>query len=1049
MAEFFIKRPIFAVVLAILTIMGGLLALQYLPLQQYPDIAPPTISVQTSYPGASAETVEDTVTQVIEQGIQGVDNLLYISSTSDSLGNATVNLTFEAGTDSDLAQVQVQNKVAQVESLLPSPVLQNGLRFSKANAGFLMGVALYSQDNSMSREDLADFAHSFLRDPLSRVEGVGNVVAFGAPYAMRVWLDAEQLQRYQLTSQDVAEAIAAQNRHLALGELGAAPAVDNQPLNASLIYRNVFETPAHFENVLLKVDAAGGQVRLGDVARVELGAENYVSVGRYNGRRATVLAFQLVSGANALETSARLKQALADLSQHYPPGMNVEIAFDTTPFIQASIDEVLKTLAEAILLVVLVMYVFLGSLRATLIPALAVPVVLAGTLGVLALAGFSINTLTMFAMVLAIGLLVDDAIVVVENVERLMHEENLPAREATRKAMSQITSALVGIALVLSAVFIPMAFVGGSSGIIYRQFAITISAAMGLSVLVALTLTPALCAILLKPQTPAGPLARFHRWFDRQRDNYPHRLQRFIKRPLRMGIIYGLLCVAAAWVYQSIPSSLLPDEDQGIFFALVQLPAGSTREQTFEVLSEMEAYFATEEDIASVLSVAGFSFSGRGQNMGIAFVRLKPWDERPGAEQSGKALVARARQALSQIEGAQIFPIMLPPIPALGTSAGFDAMLVDRGGAGHEALLAARNQLLIVAGENAQLTGVRANGMEDVPSLDIQIDHERLLALGLNVNDVTSNLSIAWASRYVNDFILNGRNKRVYLQAEPEDRMLPADIGKWFVRNAAGDMVSLDNVVKHQWRYSSPQLTRFNGMPAMNIRGQAAEGHSSLDAIRTLEQLSGALPPGFTVEWAGTSFEEVQIGASTLWLYLLSIVFVFLCLAALYESWTLPLSVVIVIPLGVLGSLLAIKFTGLGNDIYLHVGLLTTIGLTAKNAILIVEFAEHLRAKGMQLTRACVEASRLRLRPIVMTSLAFGFGVVPLAISTGAGELSRNTIGSAVIGGVLSATFLSIVFVPFFYLLVVRFTEYLSNKIQVRSLKTESQKPEPTVGVSP
>lgn len=1027
MAEFFIKRPIFAVVLAIITVMAGLLALRHLPLQQYPDIAPPTISVQASYPGASAKTLEDTVTQVIEQGIQGIDNLLYMSSTSDSLGNATVNLTFKAGTDSDLAQVQVQNKVAQVESLLPSSVLQNGLRFSKANAGFLMAVALFSEDESMSREDLADFAHSFLRDPLSRVEGVGNVVAFGAPYAMRVWLDAEKLHRYQLTSSDVAAAIAAQNRHLALGEMGAIPAVTQQPFNASLIYRNVFETPAHFENILLKVDAAGGQVRLGDVARVELGAENYASVGRYNGLPATVLAFQLVSGANALETSERLKLALDDLRQHYPPSMNVEIAFDTTPFIQASIDEVLKTLAEAILLVVLVMYVFLGSIRATLIPALAVPVVLAGTLGVLSLAGFSINTLTMFAMILAIGLLVDDAIVVVENVERLMHEENLSAREATRKAMAQITSALVGIGLVLSAVFIPLAFVGGSSGIIYRQFAVTIASAMGLSVLVALTLTPALCATLLKQQAPTGLLARFHRWFDRQRDAYPHRLGRFIKRPMRMAIIYLLLCAAAGWVYQSIPSSLLPDEDQGIFFALVQLPSGSTREQTLEILKDMEDYFSTEDEIASVLSVAGFSFSGRGQNMGIAFVRLKPWAERAGDEQSGKAVVARARLVLSQIEGAQIFPIMLPPIPALGTSAGFDAMLVDRGGAGHEALLAARNQLLEAARANEQLTGVRPNGMEDVPSLDIQIDHERLLALGLNVDEVTRNLSIAWASSYVNDFILNGRNKRVYLQAESEDRMLPADIGKWYVRNAAGDMVSLDNVIGHQWRHSSPQLTRFNGMPAMNIRGQAAEGQSSLHAIVTLEQLGRALPPGFTLEWAGTSFEEVQIGSTILWLYLLSIAFVFLCLAALYESWTLPLSVIIVIPLGVLGSLLAIKLTGLGNDIYLHVGLLTTIGLTAKNAILIVEFAEHLRAQGMQLTRACIEASRLRLRPIIMTSLAFGFGVVPLAISTGAGELSRNTIGSAVIGGVLSATFLSIIFVPFFYLLVARLTQALSG----------------------
>lgn len=1030
MAQFFIKHPIFAMVIAIVTVMAGLLALQHLPLQQYPDIAPPTISVQASYPGASAQTVEETVTQVIEQGILGIDHLLYMSSTSDSLGSASVNLTFKAGTDPDMAQIQVQNKVAQIESLLPTAVLQSGVRFSKANAGFLMGVALFSEDGSLSREDLGDFAHSVLRGPLSRVEGVGNVVAFGAPYAMRVWLDAEQLQRYDLTSSEVADAIAAQNRHLALGELGAIPAVEGQQLNANLIYRNVFDTPQHFENILLKVDETGGKVTLGDVARVELGAQDYAALGRYKGMRSTVLAFQLANGANALETSARLKQALDDLREHFPPGMNLEIAFDTTPFIEASLNEVLKTLVEAIVLVVLVMYLFLGSVRATLIPALAVPVVLAGTLGVLAVADFSINTLTMFAMVLAIGLLVDDAIVVVENVERLMHEESLTAREATQQAMSQITGALVGIAMVLSAVFIPMAFVGGSSGIIYRQFSLTIATAMGLSVLVALTLTPALCAMLLKPPSDSGPLRPFHRWFDRQRDAYPSGLQRILKRPLRMGLLYLALCSSAVWVYKSIPSSLLPNEDQGIFFTLVQLPAGATRDQTLAVLHQIEDYLETEESVASVFSVAGFSFVGRGQNMGIAFVRLKHWDERTSAEQSGQAIVARAAQALAKIDEAQIFPIMLPPIPALGTSSGFDGMLVDRNGLGHDALLAARNEVISAARADARLTGVRPNGMEDVPSMDIQIDHQKLLALGLSIDDVTRNLGIAWASSYVNDFILAGRSKRVYLQAEAEDRMLPADLSKWYVRNSAGDMVSMGNIVDGQWRHASPQLTRFNGMPAMNIRGQAAEGHSSLDAINILQQLVQQLPQGFTIEWAGTSFEEVELDSTTLWVYLVSILFVFLCLAALYESWTLPISVIIVIPLGILGALLAIKLLSLGNDIYLHVGLLTTIGLTARNAILIVEFAEQLRARGLDLTRACIEASRLRLRPILMTSLSFGFGVLPLAISSGAGELSRNTIGSAVFGGVLSATLLPLIFVPLFYLYIARFVEAIPGLFQ-------------------
>lgn len=1033
MAVFFIQRPIFAIVLAIVICMAGLLALNKLPLQQYPDIAPPTISVQANYPGANARTVEETVTQVIEQSIQGVDNLLYMSSNSDSLGNATINLTFKAGTNPDVAQVQVQNKVAQVESLLPADVLRQGLSFSKANSGFLLGAALVSEDGSLSREDLADFAHSFLRDPLSRIEGVGNVVVFGAPYAMRVWLDAEKLQAYELTAAEIADAIRSQNRQLALGELGATPAIPGQQLNANLVYRSTFSTPQDFENILLKVDGNGAQVRLADVARVELGAQNYVSLGRYKGRRSTVLAFQLGAGANALDTADRIKAKLVELEPHYPSGLKIELPFDTTPFIETSINEVVKTLIEAIILVVVVMYVFLGNLRATLIPALAVPVVLAGTLGILALAGFSINTLTMFGLVLAIGLLVDDAIVVVENVERLMHEENLSARDATQKAMKQITSALIGIALVLSAVFIPMAFIEGSSGVIYRQFSLTIASAMCLSVIVALSLTPALCANLLKQERSIGPVAWFHRWFDVQRERYPRAIRFVLKRPLRMMMLYASLCLIAIWTYTRIPASLLPNEDQGIFFTLVQLPAGSTREQTVDVLEKIEAHFETEEDVLSVFSVAGFSFVGRGQNMGIAFVRLKPWEQRTRADQSGKAIIGRAFKALGQIQEAQIFPIMLPPIPALGTSAGFDAMLVDRNGAGHEALLEARNQMLASARANPQLMGVRANGMEDVPSMNIDIDHEKLLALGLDVDEVNRNIAIAWASRYVNDFILNGRNKRVYLQGEAEDRMLPSDLDKWHVKNRSGELVSLSNFVEHDWQYSSPQLTRFNGMPAMNIRGQAAEGFSSGDAINIIEELAENLGNGFDVEWAGTSYEEIKTGASTFWLYLISIIFVFLCLAALYESWTVPFAVILVVPLGILGALLAISVRSLGNDIYLQVGLLTTIGLAAKNAILIVEFARDLQEKGHALLDACIEASRLRLRPIIMTSLAFGFGVLPLAISSGAGELSRNTIGSAIIGGVIGATFLAIFFIPLFYFLVIRGTQKLAlylNKAQ-------------------
>lgn len=1028
MASFFIDRPIFAIVLAVIICMGGILALNTLPLQQYPDIAPPTISVQANYPGASAKTVEDTVTQIVEQSIQGIDNLLYMSSTSDNLGNATINISFKAGTNPDVAQVQVQNKVAQIEPLLPADVLQQGLSFSKASSGFLLGAALISEDGNLSREDLADFAHSVLRDPLSRIEGVGNVVVFGAPYAMRIWLDAEKLQAYQLTSSEIAHAIRTQNRQLALGELGAIPAMPGQQLNASLIYNTVYSTPQDFEKILLKVEANGARVTLANVARVELGAQNYASLGRYKGMRSTVLAFQLAAGANALDTAKRIKEKLVELESQYPNGLKIEIPFDTTPFIETSMNEVIKTLVEAIILVVIVMYVFLGSFRATIIPALAVPVVLAGTLGILAIFGFSINTLTMFGLVLAIGLLVDDAIVVVENVERLMHEEQLSAREATEKAMGQITSALIGIALVLSAVFIPMAFIEGSSGVIYRQFSVTIASAMALSVLVALSLTPALCANLLRPQQSKGPVTGFHRWFDSQRERYPRAVQFALKRPLRMLLLYITLCAIAIWTYRSIPASLLPDEDQGIFFVLVQLPAGSTREQTVNALEKIEAHFATEKDVLSVFSVAGFSFTGRGQNMGIAFVRLTPWEQRKSNEQSGKAIIGRAFSALGKIQEAQIYPIMLPSIPALGTSAGFDAMLVDRNGLGNEALIQARNQLLAAARANPQLMGVRANGMENVPSLNIRIDQEKLLALGLDIDEVNRNLAIAWASRYVNDFMLNGRNKRVYLQGEAEDRMLPSDLAKWHVRNAQGAMVSLDNIVDHNWQFSSPQLTRFNGMPAMNIRGQAAENFSSGDAINIINALATNLGTGLGIEWTGTSYEEIKTGASTFWLYSISIIFVFLCLAALYESWTVPFAVILIVPLGILGALLATYFRSLGNDIYLQVGLLTTIGLAAKNAILIVEFTRALQANGINLANACIEASRVRLRPIIMTSLAFGFGVLPLAISSGAGELSRNTIGSAIIGGVIGATFLAIFFIPLFYFLVMELTHKLSSK---------------------
>ncbi|KEA63347.1 RND efflux system, inner membrane transporter CmeB [Marinobacterium lacunae] len=1028
MARFFIDRPIFAWVIAIVIMVAGLLAIRILPIQQYPTIAPPSVAISASYPGASAKTLEDSVTQVIEQSMTGLDGLLYMSSNSSSSGNVQITLTFAPGTDPDIAQVQVQNKLSQAEPLLPQAVQQQGVSVTKSSTGFLMVIGLVSPNGTLDRADLADYAVSQLKDPLSRTQGVGSIRIFGGQYSMRIWLQPEKLTSFGLTPLDVNDAISAQNNQFAAGQLGGLPAFGSQQLNATIISQSRLESTEQFERILLKVNSDGSQVRLGDVARIELGAEDYSVTSRYNGKPAAGLAIQLASGANALDTAAAVRARLEELKPFFPADMEVVIPYDTTPFIEISIDEVVKTLGEAIVLVFLVMYLFLGNFRATLIPTIAVPVVLLGTFGVMAAFGYSINTLTMFGMVLAIGLLVDDAIVVVENVERVMHDDGLSPRDATRKSMGQITSALVGIGLVLAAVFVPMAFFPGSTGAIYRQFSLTIVSAMALSVMVALILTPALCATILKPAKPGhhesgGIFGWFNRNFNRATHGYQRGVSGILKRPVRLVSVYLILVAGLGYLYVKMPTAFLPDEDQGVFLTLVQLPAGATQGRTLEVMKQIEAFADHEENIESLFTVAGFSFAGQGQNMGLAFIRLKPWDERTEPSQSVGAIIGRAWGAFSQIPDARIFPINLPPISELGTASGFNMMLQDRGNIGHQALVAARNQMLGMAAQDPRLTGVRPNGMEDVPIFHIELDHEKVKAMGLNIDDVNTTLSTAWASKYVNDFIDRGRVKKVYVQADAAYRMLPSDLDNWHVRNADGEMVPFSAFASSYWDFGSPRLERYNGVPAVNIQGQAAEGYSTGDAMAAMEEMLDKLPPGLSIEWTGMSYQERMAGSQAPALYALSMLVVFLCLAALYESWSVPFSVLLVVPLGVLGALTAASLRGLDNDVYFQVGLLTTIGLSAKNAILIVEFAKSLYDQGMGLFDAAVEAARMRLRPIIMTSMAFILGVTPLALSSGAGAASRQAIGTGVIGGMLSATFLAIFFVPLFYVLVIRFTK--------------------------
>ncbi|WP_185268316.1 efflux RND transporter permease subunit [Halopseudomonas xiamenensis] len=1026
MPRYFIDRPIFAWVLAILVMLMGGLAIVGLPVNQYPSIAPPAVNIAVNYPGASAQTVQDTVAQVIEQQLNGIDGLRYIKSESGSDGSMRITVTFDQGVDPDIAQVQVQNKLQLATPMLPQEVQQQGIRVTKASANFLMVVGLISADGSMNNEDLSDFIISTVQDPISRTSGVGDFQVFGSAYSMRIWLDPAQLNKFQLTPVDVRNAIAAQNVQVSGGQLGGAPAVPGQQLNATIIGKTRFETPEQFSNILLKVNNDGSQVRLADVARVELGAQNSAFRALYNGQPATGMAIQLATGANALETTKAVKQTIADLQPFFPQGVEVVYPFETAPVVSESISGVVHTLMEAIVLVFLVMYLFLQNFRATLIPTLAVPVVLLGTFGVLSMFGFSINILTMFAMVLAIGLLVDDAIVVVENVERVMAEEGLSPVEATRKSMDQIQGALIGIGLVLSAVFVPMAFFGGSTGVIYRQFAITIASAMTLSVLVALIFTPALCATILKP-IPKGhnhEKRGFFGWFNRTFERGVHRYEKgvaaVLKRKAPYLLLYVVIVGAMAMLFTKLPSSFLPDEDQGVMFVQVLGPAGSTMERTQKTVDAMREHLLTEEGdlVQSVFTVTGFSFAGRGQNAAIAFVGLKPWDERPGADMSVFALAERAQEHFSHFRDAAVMAFAPPAVMALGNATGFNFFLQDNAGLGHEALMQARNQLLGLAAQSDMLTAVRPNGLNDEPQYKLLINDEKAQVLGVSLSDVNSTQSIAWGSSYVNDFIDRGRVKRVYMQAEADARMNPEDMDKWFVRNNQGEMVPFSAFASGEWIYGPPKLARYNGVLAMEIQGEAAPGYSTGDAMAEIERLAQQLPPGIGVDWTGLSYEERLSGDQAPALYALSLLVVFLCLAALYESWSIPFAVMLVVPLGVIGALLATMGRGLSNDVFFQVGLLTTIGLTAKNAILIVEFAKDLHEQGMSLFDAAVEACRMRLRPIVMTSLAFTLGVVPLAIASGAGAGSSHAIGTGVIGGMLTATVLVIFWVPLFYVVV-------------------------------
>ena len=1034
LSKFFLDRPVFAWVIAIVIMSGGGLAIYNLPIAQYPPIAPPSIAIDAFYPGASAETVENTVTQIIEQKMTGLDSMIYLKGDSSSSGSSRIELTFAAGTDPDVAWSKVQNKLQLAMASLPAVVQTQGVSVSKSTVNYLIIVGLVSETGSLNGDDLRDYAKSNLENVLARVPGVGEVTAFGSEYAMRVWLDPDKLTKYRLTMDDVVAALRLYNVEVSAGQFGGAPAVEGQRLNAAIVVQHLLQTPQQFADIPIRTNADGSVVRVKDVGRTELGTERYDIVGSYNGMPAAGLAIRQEPGANALDTANAVRAKMEEMSLYFPDGVQVVYPYDTTPFTRVAIEDVVKTLFEAVILVFIVMYLFMGTIRATLIPTIAVPVVLLGTFGVLGLFGFSINMLTMFAMVLAIGLLVDDAIVVVENVERIMSEEGLPPREATAKSMRQITSALIGIGLVLAAVFGPMAFFPGSTGVIYRQFSVTIAAAMLLSVLVALILTPVLCASLLKP-VPAGHqpadgavffLRPFFRWFDRGffcfRDLYVKLVGRALAKKLRYVTIFMLIVASLGFLFQRMPTSYLPNEDQGILLVQAILPPNATIEQTEAVLDQAREYFLSEETevVESFMCVSGISFSGQGQNVGLGFVKLKDWDLRQRPDLKVEALAGRAMGFLSQINEAMVFAFPPPAVIELGNADGFDLQLQDRGGVGHDTLIAARNQLLGMAAQDPRLVNVRPNGMEDVPEYRIDIHWDKAGALGVPISSIHSTIAAAFGSTYVNNFIQNGRVKRVYAQMDAPYRMLPEDLDSLYVRNTAGKMVPYSSFASGHWTTGSPRLERYNGFPSVNIWGEPAPGRSSGEAMDAIEEIVAKLPAGIGYEWTGLSYQERMAGSQAPLLYAFSIFVIFLCLAALYESWPIPISILLTLPLGVIGGVIASSWRMMPNDVYFQIGLLTTLGLTTKNAILIVQFAKAQVEEGMGLAESALEAVKLRLRPIVMTSLAFGFGVLPLALSNGAGAGAQKAIGTSVLGGMISATILATLFAPLFYVIIYK-----------------------------
>jgi multidrug efflux pump len=1046
MPRFFINRPVFAWVIAIMIMLAGLLAVKNLPVSQYPPIAPPQITINAMYPGASAQTVQDTVTQVIEQKLNGIDNLIYMSSTSDSSGAVAINLNFKAGTDPNIAQVQVQNKLQLAMPLLPQIVQRQGISVVKSTRNFLLVIGLVSEDGSMDRNALTDYMVSNVQDIISRLEGVGEVQTFGFQNAMRIWLNPAKLNNYHLTVNDIIAALQAQNAQVSAGQFGGVPAAAGQQLNATITARTLLQTPEQFGAIVLRANSDGSTVKLKDVAECKIGTENYDIQSFCNGKPVGAMAIKLAAGANALETVDRVKAKMKDLSRYFPPSMKVVYPYDTTPFVRISIEEVVKTLFEAVFLVFIIMFVFLQNIRATLIPTIAVPIVLLGTFGVLFASGFSINTLTMFALVIVIGLLVDDAIVVVENVERIMSEEGLSPHDATIKSMGQITSALWGIATVLTAAFLPMAFFGGSTGVIYRQFSITIISAMIISVLLAMTLTPALCATLLKPIQKGHHFGesgwfkwffrRFNKWFDYSKTKYEAIVGASFGKPLRYLIIYSAIVACMIFLFLRLPTAFLPDEDQGIIYCLIQLPAGATQERTLKVMKQVERYFLEKEKRAvdSLITVAGFSFAGRGQNMGLAFVKLQDWKLRQSEDLRAPAVVKRAMAAFSRIRDGVVFAFVPPAAIELGQANGFDFQLMDRAGLGHEKLMEARNQLLGMAMKNHKLMAVRPNGMDDNPQFKLDIDNVRAGALGVSLDDINNVLTTAWGGAYINDFIENGRVKKVYLQADTPYRMLPEDIGKWYVRNNQGAMVPFSAFSTACWQYGSPRLERYNGIPSVEIMGQAAPGISTGEAMAEMEKMAAKLPPGFGYDWTGLSYEEKQAGKQAPALYAISLLVVFLSVAALYESWTIPFVNMLMLPLGLVGAVTATTLRMLPNDVYLQIGLLTTMGLSTKNAILIIQFIKDQLHQGLGLVDATLAAVKIRLRPVIMTSLAFFFGTLPLALTNGAGAGAQNAIGTAVTGGMLSATFIDLLFIPFFFVLISR----LFGKTRHKSISAQS-----------